>query len=136
MNFFRQSCRTAIALAILLDGVGCSRHDLQIQMHQEALQSLRSTADATVNAWLAGHTSGTYTRTALERTYLLVEQERTSLAQRPEMLIDSRGAALSDAAEHLARLVALLMKDVRDADAESARAHIAALPIVHTSETR
>lgn len=105
-------------------------------MHQEALQSLRSTADALASAWLAGDTSGTYTHTALERTYLLVEQERTSLAKRPEMLIDARGAALSDAAEHLARIVALLMKDVRDADAGAARAHKSALPVFHRSESQ
>jgi hypothetical protein len=123
-------------LVLALGCVSCARHDSQIQLHREALQSLRSTAHATVTAWLAGNVSGTFTRTALERTYLLVEQERTALAKRPEMLIDSSGAALSDSAEHLARLIALLMKDIRDADSESARAHRSALPTFHTSETQ
>jgi hypothetical protein len=82
-----------------------------------------------VEAWLSGSVSGTYTCTALEETFRLVEQERASLATAPRNLSDPRGARLSQAAEQLSRLLARLILDVRAADASSARAHVAEVPI-------
>jgi hypothetical protein len=104
------------------------RQDRRIQQQQDALQSLSSTTRALAEAWLAGQISGTYTQTALEQTFLLVEKNRATLAASPDILIDPRGAQLSVTAERLARLIARIISDVRGADAAAARVDIAALP--------
>jgi hypothetical protein len=81
-------------------------------------------------AWLSGDVSGTYARTALEQTFYLVEQERASLASRPEMLQDPRGATLSQDAEKLSRVIASMIGDVGTANGNAARQRLASLPIV------
>ncbi len=113
---------------------GCSRQDARFQEHKESLESLGSTTAVITDAWLAGDVSGTYAGTALEQTFLLVEQERTALAQAPQSLHDPRGAYLSQAAERLSRVIADLSADVRDADGPAARAHVAEIPIVPSKQ--
>jgi hypothetical protein len=125
-----RSCLISAALATVGATAGaCARQDARIQQHQEKFESLSSTTVAIGRAWLAGDTSGTFTRTALERTFVLVEQERSALAGSPQTLVDPRGADLSEAAERLSRLLALTMNDVRAADGESVRRHLAEIPI-------
>lgn len=121
----------AVALAI----VGCSRQDERLQAHREKFESLGSSTAAIAEAWLAGSTSGTYTNTALQQTFLLVEQERHALASSPDTLLDPRGAELSQAAECLSRLLAAMMYDVRAADAQSVRQHLTMIPFA-PSESR
>jgi hypothetical protein len=114
-------------LVTALSSFGCTRHDRRLQLHHRTLQSLGSSIAAVTEAWLAGHVSGTYTQTALEQTLRLIEQERTSIASKPETLIDPRGARLSDSADHLERVVAQIVAAVRAADGATARYHLASL---------
>jgi hypothetical protein len=119
---------TIVTTLLLCTFSGCSRHEERLRQHADALQSLAATTKAIAEAWLDGSVSGTYTRTAFERTYELIEQERTALAKSPQTLIDPRGAALSQAAERLSRIVALEIKSVSDSDARAARQHLTEIP--------
>ena len=107
----------------------CSTPRDEIQRHQEKLQSLASTADAIGHAWLDGAVSGAYARTALDQTFLLVEQERRGLTSTPQMAGDPAGGQLADAADHLARVVALERQQVAAADAGGVRQQLAELPM-------
>ncbi len=118
-----------VLLAAALAASACTRQDARLQQHKEAFASLGATTEAIGQAWLSGAVSGTYTATALEQTLLLVEQERTALTASAETLSDPRGAALSQDAEKLSRLIASLLSDVRDADPAAARQHLGAIPI-------
>ena len=117
---------------VALSAAACHRQDSQLKQHSEKFTSLRATSAAVGEAWLAGDVSGTYAYTALEQTFRLVEQERTALAASPQPLLDPRGAALSQAAERHSRLLALMMHDVRGADAAAARRHLADISAVGT----
>src|SRR4051812_38708568 len=134
VNMVQHSLTRACVIAALIAAAGsstgaCARQDARIQQHQEKLESLGSTTAAIGRAWLAGDTSGTFTRTALEQTFLLVEQERSALAGSPQALVDPRGARLSQAAEGLSRLLATTINDVGAADAGSVRRHLTEIPI-------
>lgn len=97
--------------------------------HQEKLESLGASTAAIAEAWLDGAASGRYARTAFEQTYQLVEQERTALARKPAALADSRGARLSEAAERLSRLLAVMIRDVEQGDPSALRHHVSQIPI-------
>jgi hypothetical protein len=99
----------------------CGRQDQRLRQHDQKLESLAASATAIGRAWLAGSTSGTYTITALEQTYVLVEKERAALASTPDALVDPRGAELSQTAERLSRVLAAIRYEVRGADAASVR---------------
>ena len=115
----------SIVLAtVALIAAACGREDQRLQQHHEKLESLAASAAAIGNAWLSGSTSGTYTVGALEQTYLLVEKERGALASTPDALLDPRGAALSQSAERLSRVLAAMRHEVRGSDASSVRHHL------------
>jgi hypothetical protein len=133
LNFVTRPLRYTSCITVAIVGLataGCSRQDERLQQHQEALQSLGASTAAIGQAWLAGSTSGTYTSTALEQMFVLVEQERTALTRKPASLADPRGAQLSQAAEHLSRLLAQMIDDVESADGRSVRRHLTEIPIV------
>lgn len=117
----------------LLCAPSCSRKDQQLVDHSETFQSLASTAHTVVQDWLKGSVSGTYALTALDRTYVLVEQERSGLTAAASMVIDSRGASLADSASELARSIAVMMSAVRTADAGAARQQLEDLPFNNES---
>jgi hypothetical protein len=133
---WKRVIRSVVLAAAVYTTPGCSRQDAQLQQHKEAFESLGATTEAIGRAWLSGAVSGTYTRTALAQTLLLVEQERTALTAAPAALADPRGAALSQQAEKLSRLIAGLISDVRDADGQSARIRLASVPIKPGPESR
>jgi hypothetical protein len=118
-----------VVMVLALTGSACSRQDARLEQHKQKFESLGETTAAICEAWLGGDVSGTYTRTALEQTFLLVEQERTALAASPETLLDARGAALSQSAERLSRLIATLIHDVQGADDASVRQRLTEIPI-------
>jgi hypothetical protein len=118
-----------LCVVLLLPSAGCSRQDQRLQQHRKQFESLGATTAAISEAWLAGSVSGTYALTALDQTFRLVGQEQTALAGAPRALIDARGAELSQAAEKLLRLLALLTRDIRSADASAVRQHLAEIPI-------
>jgi hypothetical protein len=124
--------RAAVAatLVILALGVGCTRQDARLEQHKKKFESLGATTKVVSEAWLSGQVSGTYTLAALDQTFHLVEQERTALAAKPAMLRDTRGAALSQGAEQLSRLIASIIGDVTSADGQSVREQLTKLPIV------
>jgi hypothetical protein len=124
---FRLGARLCVAIALLSSG--CSRQDTRLQQHREKFESLGATTAAIADSWLTGSTSGTYALTALEQTFLLVEQQRAALAFSPDALLDPRGAQLSQAAESLSRLIAEMRQDVRAADAAGVRQEEARIPI-------
>jgi hypothetical protein len=117
-----------LALAAVIGVSGCTGRDRQLQQHREKFQSLGASTRAIADAWLAGTTSGTYTATALEQTFLLLEQERHALGAAPELLGDPRGAELSQTSERLARTIASMVRDVRAADPAAVRRQMDALP--------
>jgi len=121
------------SILVVLGAASCSRADQQLVDHSEAFQSLSASATTIVDDWLKGAVSGTYALTALDRTYLLVEQERTSLAASASTVIDSRGAALADSASELARHIAGMIAAVRNADARAARQQLEDLPFSNES---
>ena len=122
-----QGLRVAVLLAAIC-AAACSRDDARLEDHADAFASLSATTEAIIDDWLRGSVSGTYALTALDRTYTLVEQERTALTSSAAMVIDARGAALSDSATELARHLAELIAAVRSADADGARQHLPELP--------
>jgi len=124
-QYWRLSAVVALALTL----VGCARQDARLQQHKEKFESLGETTAAICEAWLDGDVSGTYTRTALDQTFMLVEQERTALAASPEALLDPRGASLSQSAERLSRLIATLIQAVEGANDASVRQRLTEIPI-------
>lgn len=121
--------------ALVLAGPACSGHESRLEQHRQSFESLGATTAAIGEAWLAGQVSGTYASTAFEDTRRLVEAERAALAGRHELLADPRGARLSQSAEQLSRLLAVMIADVRRADGSSARRHLAELPLRRGART-
>ena len=126
-RLWRRWCTALVGATVLV--AGCTSQAGVITQHQEKFESLGATTAAIAEAWLGGSASGTFTRTALEQTYQLVEQQRTALASKPAALSDSRGAHLSEAAERLSRLLASMIDDVEHGNAGALREHVAQIPI-------
>jgi putative membrane protein len=119
----------AILAAVVLAGsaAGCASDDQRLQNVDKAVTSIRATAAAAGEAWLAGAVSGTYAQTTLEQIARLLEKERAVLIESPRLLAKSRGAELSQQADDLARVLASMWRAVHDGDAAAARRQVAAM---------
>ena|ERR1043166_4406275 len=109
---------------VALGSGACSNPDAQLQQHREHLDSLRATATAIGQAWLAGYVSSTFSRTAFERTFELLARERQTMAASPDALLDPRAAQLSESADQLARLLSQMRHDVTTTDVASMQRHL------------
>lgn len=118
-----------LALAAILVCTGCTSTQDTIQQQQEKLESLAASTRLVAQSWLDGHVSKTYAGTAFEAMLAQVEQQRAVLAAKPQTLADARGAALSQQAEQLSRLIALMSHDVEQQDAWTLRSRLAAIPL-------
>ena len=124
-----QNWGVSAIVALALTAAACARQDARLQQHKQKFESLGETTAAICEAWLDGDVSGTYTGTALDQTLTLVEQERTALAASPEALLDPRGATLSQSAERLSRLIAVLIHEVEGANDASVRQRLSEIPV-------
>jgi hypothetical protein len=124
----RHTLSCSYLLLAVLGFTGCNQ-DHKFQQHQEKLESLGATTAAIGEAWLSGHVSGRYAATALEQTMRLVEKERTAVASEPQALSDPTGARLSQTAERLSRLLAMMMRDVAGRDDVSFRRRLDEIPV-------
>jgi hypothetical protein len=115
------------AIAAILT-TACASRDADVQKHAEKMESLRATIVGVADAWLNGYVSGAFTRTALEQTFELVDQERAAVAATPEELSRPGANAVARHGEQLARVIAALSDAVRRRDASRARRHLADLP--------
>jgi hypothetical protein len=116
-----------LLIAFALAAIGCKGQDAALHDRAVAFTSLASTTAAIGEAWLAGTTSRTYTRTALERTSRLLDDERSALTAGAQLLADPRGARLSQAAEQLSRTIARLAIAVAEDDRAAAQRDVTAL---------
>jgi len=113
--------RPLLLLTYALSIAGCGSTQELITQQQKALVSLKSTVTAVGKAWLDGHVSTTYARTALEATATLLEKERAKIGATPDALVDPAVVSLSESQNQLARDIALLRKALADSDAATVR---------------
>ena len=98
----------------------CSEES-QLNSHREKIESLQSTTAAIAGAWLAGDISRTYAVTALDQTFVLIQQERAEVEEDARALADPRREQLSRRAETLARLSSAMRRDIQAGDAAALR---------------
>lgn len=119
-----------LVLAAILVCAGCTSTQDTVQQRQEKLESLAASTRLIAQSWLEGHVSKTYARTAFEAMLAQVEQQRAVLASKPRTLADGHGAALSQQAEQLSRLIAQMQQDVELQNATALRGRLGAIPLV------
>jgi hypothetical protein len=122
-----------VAAASLLIGfllTACASPQDTIQQQQDKLASLAASTRLIADDWLAGHLSKTYAGTAFAAMLAQVEQQRAVLARAPATLADARGAALSQQAEQLSRLIALMRHDVQEGDTWTLRGRLSSIPLL------
>lgn len=113
-------------LVAVLAAAGCSRPG-DIDTHRRKVESFQSSVVSVADAWLANDISSRFAAAAFERAFMLIEQERSSLAASPGTLADPPVAALVTRLESLSRVVAVLTHDVATEDDAAMRLHRAQL---------
>jgi hypothetical protein len=109
-----------------------SREDRLIQV-REGLHSLEATLTATAAAWLDRNLSSREAYAVLERTYQLVEDQRSAIVKDPRMLADPLATELSERAERLARTIVLVSSYVEKENVDAVRGQLAELPASRSS---
>jgi len=130
----RYSAAGAIALLTLTAALaGCGSPASQLDEIQKKIDGLTATTRAIGESWLRGDVSPTFARTAFLQTLRLLDDQRTSLTESPQLLLDPRGAALSRRAEQLSRVLAALVDAARQRDDGAAREHLSRIRAGETS---
>jgi hypothetical protein len=113
------------AIVVVAGAGACRTPEQTLTDQNKTLESLRATATAVADAWLAGDVSSTFARTALEETLQLLENSRSELAASPALLADPQFANLTQSLDRLTRTVGALWKNVGDGDAAAVRRQLA-----------
>ena len=114
--------RRIVIVGMLVAIAGCSRRDRELTQHSRTVASLAASTTAIGEGWLAGSLSGTFTQTALARTFELL---RRMLATSPRQRIDPRAEKIAETGEELSRILVRLAEAVGTADAAAVRAQLA-----------
>lgn len=117
--------RRIAIVGMLVAIAGCSRRDRELTQHSRTVVSLAASTTAIGEGWLAGSLSGTFTQTALARTFELLEEDRRMLATSPRQRIDPRAEKIAETGEELSRILVRLAEAVDTADAADVRALLA-----------
>jgi len=117
---------TSVLVAALCGG-GCGGSDETLSAHRQALTSFTATATMIADAWLSGTVSATYARTGFEAAARLLAERQTALADDLPLLATRDGAALSDAEEHVSRIVASMAEAIGRMDSAAVRRDLVAL---------
>ena len=111
--------------------VGCTSPSATVRQQRDKLESLAASTRLVARDWIDGQLSQRYTRTAFAALFEQVEQQRSSLAATPQTLADPQGAALSQQAEQLSRLIAEMIRDVERDDAGAVRGRLGGIPLAN-----
>jgi hypothetical protein len=117
----------ASALVAALCGGGCGGSAETLSSHRQALTSSTATAAMIADAWLSGAVSATYARTGFEATARLLAERQSELSDDLPLLATPPGAAMSDAEEHVSRIVASMADAIGRADSAAVRRDLQAL---------
>jgi len=117
----------ASVLVAALCGGGCGGSEQTLSAHRQALTSSTATATMIGDAWLSGAVSATYAQTGFDATARLLADDQTALLDDLPLLATPAGAAMSDAEEHLSRIVASMADAIGRADSAAVRRDLDAL---------
>jgi hypothetical protein len=123
----RKRTTPPVALSAALLVAGCAQPSA-VEQHQKALQSLAATSRAVASSWLEGYMTARSASQAFSQTATLLDSERSALSSQSRLLVDPRGATLSQHAEQLARAIAGLTDAIDRGDSTGVRQQLPLVP--------